>query len=74
VHIAFDVAAAAAVPATTVQLLTVASVGGTEYRTQVDDSQGQLLLGPGSNQHIITLGNPIFGHPVSAIRHRGHAE
>jgi hypothetical protein len=57
-----------------VQLLSATSVGGTEYRTQVDDPQGQLLLGQGSNQHIITIGNPIFGHPVSAIRHRYHGE
>jgi N-acetylneuraminic acid mutarotase len=64
VNIAFHVVPGAAVPATSVQLVSAVTPNGRYFSTEVADDQGQYVLSPGVDQLIIQ--NGWLNRPVRA--------
>jgi hypothetical protein len=69
VNIAFNVLPGARSRGANVQLLDSARVNGHEYRTQVDDAQGQLVLGPGGTWQVALTSQRVGGSLVVRPRH-----
>jgi hypothetical protein len=66
VSITFHVLPDTFAPTTPVQLVNAAVVSGQQFRTQVDDPQGQFVLGPGVSSLPVYLSEGI-GHSRSLI-------
>jgi N-acetylneuraminic acid mutarotase len=56
VNIAFHVVPGASATTTSVQLVNQTTPGGQEFQKQVDDTQGSLVLGPGLDRQVVSLG------------------
>ena len=56
VNIAFHAVAGAAVPGTSVQLVSQVTANGRRFDTEVDDDQGPLTLSPGVDRVVVAVG------------------
>jgi hypothetical protein len=74
VYIGFHLVPRSSASVTAIQLLPSVTVNGQQYVTQVDDAQGQLLLGPGTDRLVLNSASwrsrsaPSGGWGVSACR------
>jgi hypothetical protein len=73
VSVAFHVLPGASVPATAVQLVSAALVHGHYFATQVDDDQGELVLGTGVSRQLIPI-TPRRPHIVAKSDGRSFAD
>jgi hypothetical protein len=81
VDIGFHVAPGTLAPATSVRLVPSTVLGGRQFTTQVDDTQGQLVLSPGIDQRTVqtgatplTLAASVSGPGESPLAHHFIAE
>jgi hypothetical protein len=58
ITLVFHVAHGASVPATAVQLVSVATIGGEEFVTQVDDAQGRFVVSSGLERRLLERVRP----------------